>query len=148
MLPSHSGPACCFFLKQKTAYDLRISDWSSDVCSSDLDHGRNVCRRDSIVERRAMPGHGREVAVIPAPGGKASGDSLDQLECLQVLLYVLQAQGRDPGSAVGEHHHKTLRCEPPTSFADRGCGQDQVPAKTPPVQVVPRLTVQPHNRAC
>src|SRR3546814_11752931 len=26
----------CFFFKQKTAYDVRISDWSSDVCSSDL----------------------------------------------------------------------------------------------------------------
>src|SRR3546814_4551885 len=25
-----------FFVKQKTAYDVRISDWSSDVCSSDL----------------------------------------------------------------------------------------------------------------
>src|SRR3546814_9108931 len=25
-----------FFCKQKTAYELRISDWSSDVCSSDL----------------------------------------------------------------------------------------------------------------
>src|SRR3546814_14236622 len=25
-----------FFYKQKTAYDMRISDWSSDVCSSDL----------------------------------------------------------------------------------------------------------------
>src|SRR3546814_2348821 len=25
-----------FFCKQKTAYDMRISDWSSDVCSSDL----------------------------------------------------------------------------------------------------------------
>src|SRR3546814_18466715 len=27
---------CLFFFKQKTAYDMRISDWSSDVCSSDL----------------------------------------------------------------------------------------------------------------
>src|SRR3546814_4067899 len=27
---------CFFFCKQKTAYELRISDWSSDVCSSDL----------------------------------------------------------------------------------------------------------------
>src|SRR3546814_7489680 len=26
----------CFFFKQKTAYEMRISDWSSDVCSSDL----------------------------------------------------------------------------------------------------------------
>src|SRR3546814_15460885 len=38
--------ACClffllfFFFKQKTAYEMRISDWSSDVCSSDL--GRAV----------------------------------------------------------------------------------------------------------
>src|SRR3546814_5511220 len=26
----------CFFFKQKTAYEMRFSDWSSDVCSSDL----------------------------------------------------------------------------------------------------------------
>src|SRR3546814_12157952 len=29
---------CFFFFKQKTAYEMRISDWSSDVCSSDLDN--------------------------------------------------------------------------------------------------------------
>src|SRR3546814_11215554 len=28
-----------FFFKQKTAYEMRISDWSSDVCSSDLSRG-------------------------------------------------------------------------------------------------------------
>src|SRR3546814_10638442 len=28
-----------FFFKQKTAYEMRISDWSSDVCSSDLERG-------------------------------------------------------------------------------------------------------------
>src|SRR3546814_4874722 len=28
-----------FFFKQKTAYEMRISDWSSDVCSSDLNLG-------------------------------------------------------------------------------------------------------------
>src|SRR3546814_7994196 len=28
-----------FFFKQKTAYEMRISDWSSDVCSSDLPDG-------------------------------------------------------------------------------------------------------------
>src|SRR3546814_10239399 len=28
-----------FFFKQKTAYEMRISDWSSDVCSSDLSPG-------------------------------------------------------------------------------------------------------------
>src|SRR3546814_3109511 len=30
------GVLWLFFVKQKTAYDMRISDWSSDVCSSDL----------------------------------------------------------------------------------------------------------------
>src|SRR3546814_4500706 len=35
---------CCifFFFKQKTAYEMRISDWSSDVCSSDLMGIQNV----------------------------------------------------------------------------------------------------------
>src|SRR3546814_5667012 len=34
-----------FFFKQKTAYEMRISDWSSDVCSSDL---RGTSRQGSI----------------------------------------------------------------------------------------------------
>src|SRR3546814_6689262 len=36
---------CVFFFKQKTAYEMRISDWSSDVCSSDLrDRIERDCR--------------------------------------------------------------------------------------------------------
>src|SRR3546814_991305 len=39
-----------FFVKQKTAYEMRISDWSSDVCSSDLlDRVAPLCR-DVLVE--------------------------------------------------------------------------------------------------
>src|SRR3546814_4459721 len=39
---------CFFFFKQKTAYEMRISDWSSDVCSSDLnDRGERACPRTS-----------------------------------------------------------------------------------------------------
>src|SRR3546814_3872549 len=34
-----------FFFKQKTAYEMRISDWSSDVCSSDLLTSRRVTHR-------------------------------------------------------------------------------------------------------
>src|SRR3546814_4157618 len=33
---------CFFFFKQKTAYDMRISDWSSDVCSSDLQNRKSA----------------------------------------------------------------------------------------------------------
>src|SRR3546814_1865037 len=38
MVDNVKGLACYgrFFFKQKTAYEMRISDWSSDVCSSDL----------------------------------------------------------------------------------------------------------------
>src|SRR3546814_7885883 len=39
-----------FFFKQKTAYEMRISDWSSDVCSSDLEQGViQVIDRDGAV---------------------------------------------------------------------------------------------------
>src|SRR3546814_3805843 len=38
----------CFFCKQKTAYEMRISDWSSDVCSSDL-HREDVHRAGGIM---------------------------------------------------------------------------------------------------
>src|SRR3546814_13957478 len=41
-----------FFFKQKTAYEMRISDWSSDVCSSDLE----VCRTPArAVQGRSAP---------------------------------------------------------------------------------------------
>src|SRR3546814_1545737 len=51
-----------FFFKQKTAYEMRISDWSSDVCSSDL---RVVLRRepDNPHDRRA-------IEVLDARGAK------------------------------------------------------------------------------
>src|SRR3546814_10869848 len=37
-----------FFFKQKTAYEMRISDWSSDVCSSDLLVGHSMSWRSFI----------------------------------------------------------------------------------------------------
>src|SRR3546814_14030875 len=38
-----------FFFKQKTAYEMRISDWSSDVCSSDLERGMVDSERIAII---------------------------------------------------------------------------------------------------
>src|SRR3546814_4322842 len=40
---------CFFFFKQKTAYEMRISDWSSDVCSSDL---LRIAREDDDLDAR------------------------------------------------------------------------------------------------
>src|SRR3546814_11244107 len=40
-----------FFFKQKTAYEMRISDWSSDVCSSDLQAYLTRTARNLLIER-------------------------------------------------------------------------------------------------
>src|SRR3546814_2317411 len=48
-----------FFSKQKTAYEMRISDWSSDVCSSDL-----VAGNDPLPPRRYDPHRYREGAAM------------------------------------------------------------------------------------
>src|SRR3546814_4056373 len=58
---------CVFFFKQKTAYEMRISDWSSDVCSSDL--VRAGCRLPWRRVRRPVP-----VSIInPAKASRAAG---------------------------------------------------------------------------
>src|SRR3546814_4632932 len=41
----------CFFCKQKKAYDTRISDWSSDVCSSDLSIAVSLKTRRQVTLR-------------------------------------------------------------------------------------------------
>src|SRR3546814_8047158 len=56
-----------FFCKQKTAYEMRISDWSSDVCSSDLGDGQRVgamlggedAHRGQLVPGPVIPAHDR-----------------------------------------------------------------------------------------
>src|SRR3546814_1474814 len=39
-----------FFFKQKTAYEMRISDWSSDVCSSDLSEAMKCVAMPSVTQ--------------------------------------------------------------------------------------------------
>src|SRR3546814_18163304 len=61
-----------FFFKQKTAYEMRISDWSSDVCSSDL--RRREFLRPSADHGAAIAGAGaarlRRTADRAAQGGR------------------------------------------------------------------------------
>src|SRR3546814_8791431 len=63
-----------FFFKQKTAYEMRISDWSSDVCSSDLgrapnrtitNHARLVITKAWRTEKR--PRLARVVSIMETP---------------------------------------------------------------------------------
>src|SRR3546814_1192942 len=101
--------------KQKTAYEMRSSDWSSDVCSSDLDWVAFPPRRRPRTERkgRPVPGHvyslerrdllaeSRSCAarwprpdcpenVLPATWGGSSRERYARLPCL------LRSQSRDP----------------------------------------------------
>src|SRR3546814_6924642 len=57
----------CFFFKQKTSYEMRISDWSSDVCSSDLPSAnlnpeRNFPSLFEPVHGSAPDIHGKQIA--------------------------------------------------------------------------------------
>src|SRR3546814_11022934 len=56
-----------FFFKQKTAYEMRISDWSSDVCSSDLEQ----------LEQRSHEGDNRK-------HGRAEDDSGDEVFATEI----------------------------------------------------------------
>src|SRR3546814_10973562 len=72
-----------FFFKQKTAYEMRISDWSSDVCSSDLgdlficEAGDTVPADGEIIEVLATIDEsaitGESAPVIREAGGDRSG---------------------------------------------------------------------------
>src|SRR3546814_12866189 len=71
-----------FFFKQKTAYEMRISDWSSDVCSSDLrGEGQEISRTLGFqflkVHGRLRlcslcNGKGENFGTAPAPGASAA----------------------------------------------------------------------------
>src|SRR3546814_5027175 len=69
-----------FFFKQKTAYEMRISDWSSDVCSSDLTYLSPLCRplplsytkeTNMLLEKIKTPGLSH-LSYLIGSGGKAA----------------------------------------------------------------------------
>src|SRR3546814_3848340 len=72
---------CFFFFKQKTAYEMRISDWSSDVCSSDLVEPR--LRRRRRQQRRMGAGDGRKAALADRKGDRV-GRCVDLRDKLNV----------------------------------------------------------------
>src|SRR3546814_17675989 len=72
-----------FFFKQKTAYEMRISDWSSDVCSSDLgDANRNALRYLHPVSIGVLCRNDREF------GSRTCANALDMPLQLQVRIGV------------------------------------------------------------
>src|SRR3546814_1011469 len=59
-----------FFFKQKTAYEMRISDWSSDVCSSDLPGRDDVAEGAGLVRGAHRELVHVELAEHARPGGE------------------------------------------------------------------------------
>src|SRR3546814_6786105 len=77
---------CCFFFffKQKTAYELRISDWSSDVCSSDLYKHRAIRRGGGGSSRGIKHSLGQKLRDVARPSA-----------CPLDLLAAAEAVGED-----------------------------------------------------
>src|SRR3546814_17631490 len=95
---------CFFFFKQKTAYEMRISDWSSDVCSSDLDtlSHRGVTRR-TVVLLLPAPEHG-EFQVLEQKPEKEVGRVEVDTRILEFPVSPVRAErlvdGQDPKRVV------------------------------------------------
>src|SRR3546814_1506181 len=82
------------FCKQKTAYEMRISDWSSDVCSSDLPDPAveaNLANLRKLVAEKsldfgvAFDGDGDRIGAIDGEGRVIWGDQLLQIYAAAVL---------------------------------------------------------------
>src|SRR3546814_2578417 len=64
----------CFFFKQKTAYVMRMSDWSSDVCSSDLVEPFDAAAVQRRAQRVRHVVRYRRVGALAPGNGEAAGD--------------------------------------------------------------------------
>src|SRR3546814_704075 len=89
-----------FFFKQKTAYEMRISDWSSDVCSSDLFEGQRGGGPDGHGARQAG-----DAAVADIGGGRktATVDEI-RLDIAPAAVRDRKAGVEQAAAAVAETH--------------------------------------------
>src|SRR3546814_16507895 len=95
-----------FFFKQKTAYEMRISDWSSDVCSSDLlaDYQTPTGRP----ARRLLDAQG--AAASAAEDARAAQAELEQFDS---LLERLEAKRNEQRRLIAELDDHEQQRKPP-----------------------------------
>src|SRR3546814_3984139 len=67
-----------FFFEQKTAYEMRISDWSSDVCSSDLSYRRIACLRHDCASRSTSHAWGSSAGLLLGDRAADAGASVNK----------------------------------------------------------------------
>src|SRR3546814_10755050 len=95
-----------FFFKQKTAYEMRISDWSSDVCSSDLDEEQQVLPQRQAADRDHPEQHQRHARGMQRPGGRVAGVAAQQAGDLALVEQpeaARRAEQEAPGQRSAEH---------------------------------------------
>src|SRR3546814_11625667 len=83
----------CFF-KQKTAYDMRMSDWSSDVCSSDLERRLGNVEMAALDQLRHLPeeeGEQERADVAAVHIGVGHDDDLVVAQLIDVELVATDA---------------------------------------------------------
>src|SRR3546814_10289982 len=85
------------FFKQKTAYEVRIRDWSSDVCSSDF-----ADVQFQVVELVAVLGDQADAGIGPAGVGAVVLDELALFDALRGENFLAQAVGDAKAAVVGE----------------------------------------------
>src|SRR3546814_7141609 len=100
-----------FFFKQKTAYEMRISDWSSDVCSSDLVFLDELHLRPKRVEMRDHGAGAATPAALPdRADGSPPGQFWRQPEVFQLPRAVVNdLVGRSEERRVGKECVSTCR---------------------------------------
>src|SRR3546814_13747042 len=87
-----------FFFKQKTAYEMRISDWSSDVCSSDLMQLKaQEMNRQDVNQINGEAGAGYDVDRPPKPRGERYARYIEQSD-----------DGRQQPDEPVSHHRRIL----------------------------------------
>src|SRR3546814_1099025 len=79
-----------FFFKQKTAYEMRISDWSSDVCSSDLCQIAAMCTGCHLAPGMSETEMSR--GLYPAPPDLTK-TTVEAAEAFWVIKHGIKASG-------------------------------------------------------
>src|SRR3546814_5321331 len=117
-----------FFFKQKTAYEMRISDWSSDVCSSDLPPHKGVggtpmshltqSHSDLLARSRRIAGQ----------VGAVERALLADKDCAEILHLVAAVRGAVNGllNEIIVHHLEAHVSRPGLSDAERARGRDDL----------------------
>src|SRR3546814_5348186 len=105
--------SCFFFFKQKTAYEMRISDWSSDVCSSDLP-------ANASASASALPCASAKARAKSGAGTKLRRSALGRVRIIAAALSATKpgaSHDSREGSSRSEEHTSELQSLMRISYA-------------------------------